>query len=42
MNSVLKGAKKFQAEKIIGIYGKVEVVFPKRPCHYFVITAYWR
>ncbi|MFQ6137131.1 MAG: DUF4258 domain-containing protein [Candidatus Hydrothermarchaeales archaeon] len=42
MDSVLKGVKRFQGGKIIGLYGKVEVVFLKKPCHYFVITAYWR
>jgi hypothetical protein len=42
MDAVLKGAKRLQGEKIVGIYGKIEVVFLKKPCHYFVITAYWR
>jgi hypothetical protein len=42
MDSILKGAKRFQGKKIIGLFGKVEVVFLKKPCHYFVITVYWR
>ncbi len=42
MDCILKGAKRFHGKKIIAIFGKVEVVFLKKPCHYFVITTYWR
>lgn len=42
IDAVLKGAKRLRGRKIIGLYGKVEVVFLKKPCHYFIITAYWR
>lgn len=42
MDAVLKGAKRLQGKKIISIYGMIEVVFRKKPYHYFVITAYWR
>jgi|GEM_PF-4840763 len=31
-----------RSKKIIGVFGKLEVVFLKKPCHYFIITAYWR
>ncbi len=42
MDCILKGAKRLQGKKIIAIFGKLEVVFIKKPCHYFVITTYWR
>ncbi|MBI5252875.1 MAG: DUF4258 domain-containing protein [Euryarchaeota archaeon] len=42
MDCILKGAKRLQGKKIIGIFGKVEAVFLKKPCHYYVITTYWR
>ncbi|UZE92123.1 MAG: DUF4258 domain-containing protein [Methanosarcinales archaeon] len=42
LNCILKGAKRLQEKKIVGIFGKLEVVFQKRPCHYYIITTYWR
>jgi len=42
MDCILKGAKRLYGKKIISVFGKLEVVFFKKPCHYFVITAYWR
>lgn len=42
MDCIQKGAKKLQGKKILGVFGKLEVVFLMKPCHYFVITAYWR
>ncbi|MFQ5815997.1 MAG: DUF4258 domain-containing protein [Candidatus Hydrothermarchaeaceae archaeon] len=42
MDCILKGAKRPQGKKIVSIFGKLEVVFLMKPCHYFVITAYWR
>ncbi len=42
VDCILKGAKRLQGKKIISIYGKLEVVSMTKPCHYFVITAYWR
>ncbi len=42
IDCILKGAKRLQEKKIIGVLGKLEVVFLKKPCHYFIITAYWR
>jgi hypothetical protein len=39
---ILKGAKRLQGKKIVALFGKLEVVFIKKPCHYFVITTYWR
>ncbi|MFQ5975516.1 MAG: DUF4258 domain-containing protein [Candidatus Hydrothermarchaeales archaeon] len=39
---VLRGAKRLQGKRIIGIFGKLEVVFLKKPCHYFITTAYRR
>ncbi len=42
MDCILKGVKKLQGKKIVGTFGQVETVFLKKPCHYFVVTAYWR
>jgi len=42
LDSIYKGAKRVKEKKIVSIYGKVEVVFLKKPCHYFIITVYWR
>jgi len=42
VDCMLKGAKRLDGKKMIALFGKVEVVFLKRPCNYFVITAYWR
>ncbi|ATZ61449.2 MAG: DUF4258 domain-containing protein [Methanosarcinales archaeon Met12] len=42
LDCILKGAKRLQGKKVIGIFGKLEVVFWKRPCHYYIITTYWR
>ncbi len=42
LDCIIKGAKRLHGKKLIGIFGKLEVVFLKKPCHYFVITAYWR
>ncbi|MBU2559606.1 DUF4258 domain-containing protein [archaeon] len=39
---ILKGAKRLQGKKIVALFGKLEVVFIQKPCHYFVITTYWR
>jgi len=42
LDCILKGAKRLQGKKIVGIFGKLEVVFQKRLCHYYIITTYWR
>ena len=42
LNCILKGAKRLYGRKIVSRFGKIEVVFIKKPCQYFVITAYWR
>lgn len=42
MDCILKGAKRLDGKRIIGVFGKLEVVFLKKTCHYFVVTAYWR
>ena len=42
LDCILKGAKRLKGAKIIGLFGNLEVVFLKKPCHYFIITTYWR
>ncbi|MDI6708723.1 MAG: hypothetical protein QME47_06545 [Candidatus Thermoplasmatota archaeon] len=40
--TILKGAKTVKWNRIISRYKKLEVVWKKLPCLYFVIMTYWR
>lgn len=42
MDAVLKGAKRVKGRKITSLFKRIEVVFIKGICNYFVITSYWR
>jgi len=42
MDAVLKGAKRVKERKITSLFKRIEVVFIKETCGYFVITSYWR
>ena len=39
--AILRGAKRREGSKIVSSFRGKEVVFVKRPCRYFLITAYW-
>ena len=39
--AILKGAKRREGPKVVTSYRGKEVVFVKRPCRYFLVTAYW-
>lgn len=41
LETILLGAKRLEGPKIVSSYRGKEVVFLKRPCRYFLITAYW-
>ncbi len=42
MDAVVKGAKRVKGRKIVSLFKRIEVVFIKGTCNYFVITSYWR
>lgn len=42
MDAVLKGAKRVKERKITSLFKRIEVVFIKETCNYFVITSYWK
>ncbi len=42
MDAILKGAKRAKGKKITSLFKRIEVVFIKVICNYFVITSYWR
>lgn len=41
LTAVQLGAKRRQGDRIIATYAGKEAVFVKRPCRYFLVTAYW-
>ena len=41
LEAILKGAKRREGRKIVTRFRGKEVVFVKRPCRYFLVTAYW-
>lgn len=42
LEAINKGVKRLIGRKILSLYKKLEVVYKLKPCHYFVITTYWR
>ena len=38
--TINKGAKRREGEKIVTTFRGMEIVLTKRPCRYFLITAY--
>ncbi|MBI4182258.1 MAG: DUF4258 domain-containing protein [Candidatus Aenigmarchaeota archaeon] len=41
LEAILKGAKRREGERVVSTLKGKEVVFVKRPCRYFLVTAYW-
>ncbi len=41
LEAILKGAKRREEERVVARHRGKEVVFVKRPCRYFLVTAYW-
>ncbi len=39
-NTITKGAKKLQKNRIISFHRGIEVVYKKKPCNTFIITVY--
>ena len=41
LEAILKGAKRREGARVVASHRGKEVVFIKRPCRYFLVTAYW-
>ena len=40
IETINKGAKKLQKKKIVSFYRNIWIVYKKRPCNIFIVTAY--
>jgi hypothetical protein len=42
VETINKGAKKLQKNKIVSFYRNIWIVYKKKPCNIFIVTAYRR
>jgi hypothetical protein len=40
IETINKGAKKLQKSKIVSFYRNIGIVYKKKPCNIFIVTAY--
>ncbi len=40
IETINKGAKKLQKKKIVSFHRNIWIVYKKRPCNIFIVTAY--
>lgn len=40
IETINKGAKKLQEKKIVSFYRNIGIVYKKKPCNIFIVTAY--
>ena len=40
IETIDKGAKKLQKNKVVSFHRNIEIVYKRKPCNIFVVTAY--